>query len=375
MIWLVFALLTLAAALSVLVPLARARTLAAETASRQALDVAFYESELAAIARDEARGLIGAAEAQAARAEAARRLISAPATPGEPPASRVVRAGAALLALLIVFGVGLGVYLRIGAPHLPDQPLLARRTAPLEQMDTMAAIARVEAHLAANPDDGRGHEVLAPIYMQIGRYEQAANAFAQASRLLGATPQRAAAEAEAHMMAAQGRMVPQARAAIARALALDPSMPQARFYEGLAAEEDGDKARAADLWSRLLADAPPGAPWATTVRAKLEGLGATPPAPPAPRAGPAGEAAAAIASLPPAERMAAVRGMVDGLATRLAADGRDLEGWLRLLRSYVTLGERAKAVEALADARRAMSDDPAGRERLAAAARELGLEN
>jgi cytochrome c-type biogenesis protein CcmH len=276
-----------------------------------------------------------------------------------------------LLALAVVFGVGLGLYLKLGAPDQPDQPLLARKQAAPEQMDTMAAIARVEAHLAANPGDGRGFEVLAPIYMQIGRYAQAAEAFAQAGRLLGATPERAAAEAEAHMMAGQGRMVPQARAAIARALALDPAMPQARFYAGLAAEEDGDAARAADIWTRLLADAPPGAPWAGTVRGKLETLGVAPPPP----AGPSGEAAAAIASLPAAERLVAVRGMVEGLAARLAADGRDLEGWLRLLRSYVALGEPAKAVAALADARRAMANDEAGRARLSATARELGLEN
>lgn len=369
MIWLVLALLTLAAAMSVLAPLARNRAAATAAASRKAIDVAFYESELAAIARDEARGLMGPREAEAARAEAARRLISAPAETAEARSSRGARLGAALLALALVFGVGLGLYLKIGSPEMPDQPLLARQQAPPERMDMMAAVARVEAHLAANPQDGRGHDVLAPIYMQLGRYADAARALAQASRLLGATAEREAMQAEAHMLAGQGRMTPEAREAVARALAIEPALPQARFYAGMAAEEDGDKARAGEIWSRLLADAPPGAPWASAVRERLERIGVAP----AP-AQPGGEAAAAIAGLAPAERMAAIRGMVDGLATRLAADGRDLEGWLRLMRSYVTLGEPARAVAALEDARRAIAD-PAGREKLAALARELGLES
>ncbi|HEY8581211.1 MAG TPA: c-type cytochrome biogenesis protein CcmI, partial [Beijerinckiaceae bacterium] len=75
MIWLVFGFLTLAAAMSALMPLARARAEAG--VSRKAADRAFYESELAGIDRDLARGLLSPADAETARAEAARRLIHA----------------------------------------------------------------------------------------------------------------------------------------------------------------------------------------------------------------------------------------------------------------------------------------------------------
>jgi cytochrome c-type biogenesis protein CcmH len=372
MIWLVFALLTFAAAMSVLAPLARSRTAGAKVVSQQATDVAFYDTELAAIERDVERGLMSAADAESARAEAARRLIGAGAQPQEPQVSRRNRTLAALLSLALIFGGGLGLYFYTGSPALRDQPLIARRQAPPERMDIMAALAKIEAHLVANPSDGRGYDVVAPVYMQLGRYEEAARALAQANRLLGATPEREAGQAEAHMMAGQGKMTPEARQAIARALALQPDFAQGRFYVGLAAEEDGDLARARDIWSKLLADAPPGAPWADVVRGRLAKLGA--PASASMMAPPSGEAAAAIANMPAPERLTAVRGMVDGLAARLAQDGRDAEGWLRLVRAYVVLNEGEKAAAALAAARRALAEDSGAMERLSALARQLGLE-
>jgi cytochrome c-type biogenesis protein CcmH len=377
MIWLVFALLTFAAAMSVLAPLARSRKAGPLAVSQRATDVAFYEGEVAAIARDVERGLMLPADAEAAKAEAARRLIGAAVDPVEAGASRRNRTLAALVSLALIFATGLGLYLHIGSPALRDQPLTARRQAPPEQMDVMAAVAKIEAHLAANPNDGRGYDVVAPVYMQVGRYADAARALAQANKLLGATPEREAAQAEAHMMAGQGKMIPEARQAIARALALQPDFAQARFYVGLAAEEDGNLAQAREVWTKLLADAQPGAPWADVVRGRLSRLGAAPPGPSTAGAltgPPSGDAAAAISSMPEADRSAAIRGMVDGLAARLASDGRDAEGWLRLVRAYVVLNEGGKAKGALADARRALAGDVSAIERLAALAKQLGLE-
>lgn len=372
MIWLVFALLTFAAAMSVLAPLARSRKAGALVVSQRATDVAFYEGEVAAILRDVERGLMSPTDAEAAKAEAARRLIGAATDPVEAGASRRNRTLAALISLVLIFATGLGLYLSIGSPALRDQPLTARRQASAEQMDVMAAVAKIEAHLAANPNDGRGYDVVAPVYMQVGRYADAARALAQASKLLGATPEREAAQAEAHMMAGQGKMIPEARQAIERALALQPDFEQARFYVGLAAEEDGDLAKAREVWTKLLADAQPGAPWADVVRGRLARLGAATPG--ALTSLPSGDAAAAISSMPEADRSAAIRGMVDGLAARLASDGRDAEGWLRLVRAYVVLNEGSKAKEALADARRALAGDASAIERLAALAKQLGLE-
>ena len=78
--------------------------------------------------------------------------------------------------------------------------------------------------------------------------------------------------------------------------------------------------------------------------------------------------------LPDAARMSVIRGMVEGLAARLAQNGQDVEGWLRLVRSYMVLQESDKARAALIDAKRSLAGDPNAIARIEALARELGLE-
>jgi cytochrome c-type biogenesis protein CcmH len=372
MIWFVFAILTALAALSVLVPLARAR----ETAgvARSEADVAFYESETANIDRDLERGIIDQKEAEGARAEAARRLLATSDAAAANGPSGSARRAAAVISLLAIAVAGVGLYAAIGLPAYPDQPLVARQNASPEQMDIMAAIAKIEAHLARNPDDGRGYEVIAPVYMRIGRFADAAKAWGESIRLSGATPERVTLMGESLTFANDGKVTPEATKVFERALVLDPAFPQARFYLGLGAEQAGDKNKAVAIWSKLLGDAEPGAPWADVVRERLAGLGVKAPPVQAAPGVPTGEAAAAIASMPAAERNVAIRGMVDSLAARLATKGDDPAGWLRLVRAYTVLNEPEKAKAALSDARRALAGDTSALKGLDDLARELGLE-
>ena len=372
MIWFLFAILTVAAALSVLVPLARGRDNAGVL--RSEADVAFYESETANIARDLERGIIDQKEADAARAEAARRLLATAGAAGASSPSRSARRAAAAIGLLTIAVAGVGLYAAIGLPGYPDQPLVARKSAPPDQMDIMAAVAKIEAHLASNPDDARGYEVIAPVYMRIGRFADAAKAWGESIRLSGATPERVTLMGESLIFANEGKVTPEATKVFERALALDPAFPQARFYLGLGAEQSGDKQKAIDIWTKLLGDAEPDATWASVVRERLAGLGVKAPAArQTPPGVPTGEAAAAIASMPAADRNVAIQGMVDSLASRLAANGADPAGWLRLVRAYTVLNEPEKAKAALADARRALASDPAALQGLNELARELGL--
>src|SRR6202022_3561684 len=84
------------------------------------------------------------------------------------------------------------------------------------------------------------------------------------------------------------------------AAAKDPLAAEPRFFLGLAAEQEGDKARARDIWSRLVAEAPQAAPWAQALRERLAALGAGP-------ATTQGRLAAKIEALPEAGRMNAIR--------------------------------------------------------------------
>ena len=227
---------------------------------------------------------------------------------------------------------------------------------------------RVEAHLAQHPDDGHGYEVLAPVYLRMGRAGEAVNAARAALRLLGETPARDALYGEALVAAANGVVTRTHKQSFEAAAANDPSAAEARFFLGLAAEQEGDRARAREIWSRLVAEAPQDAPWAQALHARLAALGAEPET-----TSPDG-LAAKIEALPEAGRMNAIRGMVERLASRLAQNGQDLEGWLRLVRSYTVLHEPGKARSALIDAKRSLAGDPSAIARIEALARELGLE-
>lgn len=363
MLPLILAGLTVVAVLGLLLPFARAGRAPLRSASAADL----YRAQLAEIERDAARGLVTEPEAEAAKAEAARRLLSAAeskSVPRRPPSQWAGRlAGLAVVLLVPAFSVGL--YMRIGNPELPDAPLAARLAAPPAKTDLAAAVAKIEAHLRDHPDDARGFEVIAPIYLRIGRAHDAALAYASVIRLKGATPDLRTRYAEALVYAARGIVTEEARKSVEQALAEDPSLVKARFLAGLAAEQDGDLAKAREIWGKIAAEEPDGSPLAKALRERIAAQGA-PARPPA-------SAAAEIAALPEAERMGAIRGMVERLASRLAENGQDLEGWLKLVRAYAVLDEREKALSAVQDAKRNLARDAAATARIDALARELGL--
>src|SRR5579883_837198 len=129
MIWLVFALMTGAAVLCALWPLARRRT----SSEGEARAVAFYKAQIAEIDRDVERGQLPEEEARSARIEAARRLIAAgerAEVAGAPAGARVRRIAASLVILIGVPVVALDFYARYGSPNEPDEPIAARLNDP-----------------------------------------------------------------------------------------------------------------------------------------------------------------------------------------------------------------------------------------------------
>ena len=368
MVWAAFALMTGAVVLAVLWPLGRARGASARTP-----DVSFYRSQVEEIDRDLALGLLTPADAETAKAEAGRRLLR---TADEPVSDGKSRRGArfaAIAALIAIPAISLSLYASLGSPALPDQPLATRVAERQGQFEVQSAIQKIEQHLAANPDDGRGWDILAPVYMKMGKYEDAARAFANANRVLGDTPERLTAQGEALVYAAQEQVTPQAQEIFNKVLDLQPGHPVAFFYLALAREQGGDAPGAIEAYTQLAQGTPPDAPWQPIVRARIAALGGTPPA--ANDGDPKGETADAVRAMPSAEQRAMIRTMVDGLAARLDADGRDVEGWLRLLRSYKVLQENDLAKAALAKARSALDADPDGLSRVNALADELGLKS
>ena len=187
MLWYVMALMTVAAAAAVLWPLAR------RTPLRTGSDVAVYRDQLEEIDRDRGAGLIGEREAEAARVEVSRRLLAAAEAVTPPSAGDTGwRRQAAALAALILLPLGAGsFYLQLGSPGLISQRP-AETAAPMQppQRSLTEMVDRVETYLQQNPEDGQGWEVIGPVYMRLGRFNDAVKARKNTLRLLGSTAER-----------------------------------------------------------------------------------------------------------------------------------------------------------------------------------------
>lgn len=366
LIWIIFAAMTGAAVFVLLWPLGRRDGGAfAEAADARSL----YQAQLAEIGRDEARGLIGEVEGEAARAEAGRRFLRGAAQEAEPAgeteSSLRRRRAAAAIALSFVPLLTLVIYGGFGSPGQADQPLAARLQADPARQGFDVALARIESHLAANPEDGRGWGVIAPVYLRQGRFDEAARAFSAAIRHDGASAERFTGQGEAQALAAGGVVTSEARRSFAEAVALEPANPRARFFLAIAKEQDGDIDGAAAALRQLLASAPEGAAWSEAVKQRLASLqGASPQG---------GEAGDALSALAPADREAAIRGMVEGLSERLRHGGGTASEWARLIRSHSVLGDRPAALAAAATARERLASDQAALAQIDALAGELGL--
>ena len=371
-LWLLFGLMTAAAIFAVLWPLGRGR--APQGAGN---DIAVYRDQLDEVARDRAAGLIGEAEAEAARVEVSRRLIAAAdAVQPEPgvPGNTFRRRVASVVALIAVPVIAGGLYLALGSPELPGQPLASRDTTPLQDRSLDRLVAQVESHLEKNPEDGRGWDVVGPVYMRLDRFDDAVKARRNSLRLNGPSADREADLGESLTAAANGVVTAEAKAAFERALTHDAKHNKARFLLAVAAQQDGQPDKAAAIWRAMLADIRPGSPWIGMIREALAQFDPSSAAPGVSAPGPTAEDVAAANEMKPDDRNAMIRGMVDRLATRLKQNGDDVEGWLRLLRAYTVMGERDKAASALVDAREAVANDAERLRQLNEGAKNLGLD-
>lgn len=362
--WILMAVLTAAASIVLLAPLGRRpRAIGGEAEARS-----IYRDQLEELDRDRAGGLIGEAEAEAARIEIARRLLrTEEAAAGEAATASFGRKAGILVAIVAVPAIAIGTYLLVGAPGQPDRPLAAREDEAAGDRQISDLIERVETHLASNPEDGQGWEVLGPIYMRIGRFDDAVRAFDHSRRLLGATADREALYGEALTRAGAGVVSDEAEAAFRRAVEQDPGNARARFYLAVALGQSGKRDEAVAAWNALIDGAPADALWLPVAQQELAALaeGA------APVRGPTAGDVAAAQEMAPADRQQMIEGMVAGLASRLDEQPDDADGWARLFRAYIVLGRQADAEAALGRARSAL----AGKPELLAAVERSAAEN
>jgi cytochrome c-type biogenesis protein CcmH len=389
-LWIIFAGLTAAAMIAVLWPLLRPGKQEMEAA---AYETAVFKDQLDEITLEKERGVISKTEAEAARTEVSRRLLAAARTSDSKRASASgalagnMPALALICTIICVPIISATLYLAYGSPALPDRPLAARLNNSASAKKIEALVAQVEARLRSHPEEGRGWEVLAPVYMKQQRYSDAADAFGKALRLLGETPQRLVEYGNALVLSNDGVVTERALLALQKAAAGDGSLVRAHFWLAVALEQDGHFTKAAEAWRDLLKRSTEDAPWREAVRQRLAAVeqrtGAsvseksavdtgTTPSDTIARGPNQGDIAAAR-GMSASDRTTMIAKMVAGLAERLKSEGGDVEEWKRLVRSYTVLGKKQEAVKALADARGAFTDDPKSLASLNELANSLGF--
>lgn len=351
--WLIAGFLTLAAALVLAVPLFDTRKFKGE----DSFALAVYRDQLAELARDEQRELLNAEQAKSAQVEIARRILALDEgkkfLPARPPGHRLTLAMAVILPL-----AGFGLYLKLGAPHLPSQSAMERLAA--ERQRTSPDSLRLEAMVAAAPSDPQAWIDLARAYADLERAKDATDAFAKAMALGRDEPDVLRQYAHAAILAQQGMVAADAQNALRRVLAADPTDATARFFLALAKAQNDDVEGALTDWLALERDLPAAAPLRATLAENIDKaarqLGKDPAKLPGrfaagkDDAGPSAEDMAAAAAMSPEERAAFIRSMVERLAAKMAENPEDLDGWLKLANAYRVLEDHEKARDAWAKA-------------------------
>jgi len=302
------------------------------------------------------------------------------------------RIGFGRLALIGAAGVALvaiAVRYRANTPA-PEAQAPAAANGDLAQM-----IPQIEARLREKPDDKTGWKMLAMAQFNLARFPDAARSYARAAALDPDNAELWSSLGEALVYAHRNGVDDDAAHAFERAHKIDPKDARARYFLAVRRDISGDHKGAVDDWIALLHDAPPGAAWEDSVRKlvvevaareKIDISGRMPTAPVSAPAGPSGADVAragisgptagdlaAAKGMTPSQQDEMARGMVERLAARLAQNPNDADGWIRLMRARLVLGDRDAATKVKADAERVFRADPATRARIGEAAAALGL--
>jgi cytochrome c-type biogenesis protein CcmH len=380
MLWAVFAAMVALAVALVALPLWRG---GGNLATRRTQERAIYRDQMDEVSRDLDRGLVSADQAEAARAEIGRRLLAleggSDTSTGTPERKRSPLA--AIVAGIAVPVLAAAIYVTYGSPGLPGLPAAERAAedraaagAPGQAIadELRARVRDIAGTLERNPNDLRGWIGLADVLTALRRHEEAAVAWQQAMRLAPREAEFASRRGEALTFASGGQVTPDARAAFEEAARRNAGEPRAQYYLGLADRQGGKLRGALDRWLSLEAGSPADAPWLTFLRPRIAELAlelgiddaalaelrrnATPLVADAPP-GPTREQVEAAQGMDSADREQMIRGMVDRLAERLQTSPDDADGWARLGRARIVLGETALAKEAYAKAAALRPDD------------------
>lgn len=398
LLWIFFAVLTAFILCIIFLPFARKNL---NEAPRETFDTAVYKDQLQEIDADYERGLINFQEAKTARTEIARKILNiSKIDPSTTTAEEAVAddnrltSSIPLPVLIVSFFfipfLGVSLYLFYGSPSLPNQPHHARQSVPLEQLPIASLIAKMEDHLRASPQDGRGWDLIAPIYLKTGRFNNAVLAYSNAIRINGESTERIINYAESLFWARNQQITPDVEQAFEKALELKPdryvlSARLAQFYE-----QSGKSQKAINAWKSVVqyAQANPrittlaqnhisrlqaGADQSQTAQKQLGPVRQNQASQTQAQPGPTAEDVAAASQMSATEQRAMINSMVEGLAARLTDQGGSLEEWIRLVRAYKVMGKDSDAKQALKKAKENLKNNQESLATLDVLAKDLRL--
>lgn len=310
------------------------------------------------------------------------------------------RFGKVALAAAALIALGAGGVAMMRGPEAPPPAAVPPPATPDQQPSVDDVIAKLEKKLAEKPDDAEGWRMLGWSYFQTERFAEAATALKQATKLDPEHAETWSFLGEALVLASkeEGKMPRDAKAAFDKAIKLDPKDARARYFQAVALDLSGRPRQAINAWFKLLEDTPSDAPYAEDIREVIRNVGEKrkidvekrlaeakfaspangtvtdgPQKAAAGIPGPSAEQMKAAAGMPKGQQEAMIRGMVDGLEAKLAANPANADGWIMLMRSRVQLGEPKKAAQALEKGLAAFRNDSAAARKLREAASSLGI--
>lgn len=305
--------------------------------------------------------------------------------------SRVLLFGALVI---FIIAIAIGASRNFGSASEPTAPT-GRNGIDVNTAGPDAVIASLEERTRKDPTDVEAWQLLGWSYFENGRYLDSANAYGKATKLEPARAVYWSSLGESLVMADERNPMPKAaKAAFDKAIILDPKDPRSRYFLAVSKDLDGDHKGAINDWLELLKDTPKDAPWESDLIRTIEQVGkihkvdvteslastqkkrasdlsgilksiAAAPIP-----GPSKTDMAQAAKLPSGQQQQMVTSMVEGLETKLANNPKNVDGWIMLMRSRMTLGETAKAKAALT---KSIAANPEAQSKLLKEAQILGV--
>lgn len=314
-----------------------------------------------------------------------------------PLVTRLLRHKTALMVVsaALVIAVTILIAIRADMNVASDEQAAAARPSfvpgsqqQLPDVDTM--VSRLAERLKSNPGDVRGWKMLGWSYLHLDRPRDAVAAYEKAIALEPSDAESQANFAEAMIRTQGGTVSAKAHKAILAALAAEPGNPRATFLLGRWHVQSGKPRKTWELWSSLSKSGMVPEDWKPELDRELAKLapsvGEKPPVSVTTsvetlpiftadtvRPGPDAQTIEAAGEMSPEERTRMIDGMVAGLAEKLKANPKDLDGWLMLARSRMVLGDRNAARTAITRAREEFVADAAAQARITSHAREIGL--